>query len=298
LAIHPSGSGISGQAVAVRAGAIDSELILRDSVYLKIQLRSSSKSKKMVMDGFEKADEHGEKVEKAREKWEKDAEKAKKKKKKDDDEEDKEEDEKDKVPEHFTPPAADEKVQPFLDLRSGELSAMVDISKAADYLHWLDALGEEEITFALHCNLRNDIDLYEVIDRLGEGGARVILSPEITLQPFTRRERNLPAEVVSAGAALALVPRSDGSHATWRADVGHLIRAGLDQQMALRAMTLEPAEVLGLGERLGSIEAGKDANLVLLDGEPFAPGTKIQMVLLEGQNVYEYKAPSTGGEDE
>ena len=67
--------------------------------------------------------------------------------------------------------------------------------------------------------------------------------------------------------------------------VGHLVKAGLDRQAALAAMTLEPAQVLGLAERLGSIEKGKDANLILWNGDPFEPETQIQAVMLEGYIV-------------
>ncbi len=306
LGLYPSGSGIPGQAVAVKPhGETKDEMILQDSAYLKVVLRSNVKSKKMLMDGFGKADEHDEKVAKAREKWEKDQEKKKKKSKskkddKDDDkkdDDDKKEEKKDEGSDVFTPPEPDEKVLPFLNLREGKLSALMSISKASDYLHLIDALGDEEITYSVHCPLRNDIDLYEVKDKVGEAGARIVLEPEITLQPWTRRDRNLPAEFVEAGAKLALVPRSDSmtSYRNWLTDVGHLVKAGLDRDVALRAMTLEPAEVLGLGERIGSIEKDKDANLILLDGDPLEPSTRIRMVILDGKNVYEYEPVYGGG---
>lgn len=303
LGLHPGGDGIPGQAVAIRpkGSSLDS-VVLRDSAYVLIKARSNTKSKKMLISGFEDADEHAEKVEKAREKWEKDQEKKKKKSKSKKDDDDKDEDEKKEEEDdgEFTPPEADPDVQAFIDLRAGALSALIDLSKAADYIHLLDALGEEEISYSLHCNLRNDIDLYEVADRVGEAEARIVLSPEITLQPFTRRDRNLPAEFVNAGAKLALVPTSDSTtaHRSWRTDVGNIVRFGLDRDVALRAMTLEPAEVLGVADRVGSLEAGKDANLILLDGDPLQPSTRIQMVILEGENVYEYEAPTTGGDDE
>ena len=76
------------------------------------------------------------------------------------------------------------------------------------------------------------------------------------------------------------------------------MRFGLDRDVALRGVTLEPAEVLGLADRVGSLEAGKDANLILLDGDPLEPATRIQMVILEGENVYEYEAPTIGGDEE
>ena len=68
-------------------------------------------------------------------------------------------------------------------------------------------------------------------------------------------------------------------------DVGYLVAGGLDRQAALAAVTLEAAHVLGVGDRLGSLEPGKDANLVLWDGDPFEPQSRIQAVMLEGEFV-------------
>jgi imidazolonepropionase-like amidohydrolase len=77
MALYPAGNGIPGQAVAVRPyGDTKEDMIVRDNVYLKVIMRSNSSSRKMITDGFEKADEYIEKEKKAREKWDKAKEKA------------------------------------------------------------------------------------------------------------------------------------------------------------------------------------------------------------------------------
>ena len=60
------------------------------------------------------------------------------------------------------------------------------------------------------------------------------------------------------------------------------IDAGLSQADALRALTLSAAEIFGVGNRLGSIEKGKIANLLVTKGELFADSTKVQFVLVDG----------------
>ena len=60
------------------------------------------------------------------------------------------------------------------------------------------------------------------------------------------------------------------------------IDAGLAPEAALRALTLSPAEIFGVADRLGSIEKGKIANLVVTDGDLFAEKTKIKMVFVDG----------------
>ncbi len=303
IGIYPEGTGIPGQAVAIRPhGDSASDMIVQDSVYLKINLQSSPSSKKMVRDAFEKVDKHDEKVAKEREKWEKEQEKKKKKSKskKDDDKKDADKEaaasdtKEDDGPDHFVAPEPDDNVVPFIALRKKELSALMSITKAADYLHLLDALSEEDIEWTLHAPLvgdrrnRQDIDLYEVADKVGEAERRVVFTSHMTLQIGTRRDRNLPAEFAAAGAQIVLLPRLDtvDAHASWIHDVGYLVASGLDRDAALAAMTLEAARGLGLEERVGSLDAGKDANIVLWNGDPFEPQTRIQAVMLEGEFVY------------
>ncbi len=56
---------------------------------------------------------------------------------------------------------------------------------------------------------------------------------------------------------------------------------------ALHALTLGAAEILGIDDRVGSIEEGKDADLVLYDGDPFEYVTHIEGVIINGEVVYE-----------
>ena len=61
----------------------------------------------------------------------------------------------------------------------------------------------------------------------------------------------------------------------------------MDRQTALEALTITPAKILGLQDQLGSIEAGKTANLQILTGDPLQATTWVDTVLLEGEVVYE-----------
>ncbi len=66
-----------------------------------------------------------------------------------------------------------------------------------------------------------------------------------------------------------------------------IAKTGLSQQEALKAATLGPAELLGLQSQIGSLEVGKLANLIVLDGSPFETETSIDTVYVEGSAVYE-----------
>lgn len=322
LGVYPEGTGIPGQAIVLRPrGKTLDEMIVEKPAYLVIHLQSNASSKNMLREAFEKVDEYEEKVAKEREKWEKEQEKKKskskskkeepkdadKKEEKKDEEKKEEEkkdgaatlqdDEKDKDKEKekaaegdgFVPPVPDEKVKPFLDLRAGTLTAMMSLSKAADYLHLLDVIEkEEDVDWFVEFPLRTDIDFYEVTQKIGEKHLLVVTQPLVTLQPNSIRMRNIPAELANAGAKLALIPREDtvDGHEEWRTDVGRLIGQGLSREAALASVTLEPARVLGLEERLGSLEEGKQADIVFWSGDPFEPSTRVEAVMLEGEFVF------------
>ena len=216
---------------------------------------------------------------KNREKWEKAKEKFDK---------EKDEEKKKKLdPGPYKSIAPDPKAQSFLELRDGTLKALISVRSSADYLHLLDAIGEEEFAWDLRIVMTRSLDVYHIKDKLGKKGLRTIMEPELTLHPGTMRQRNLPAELVRSGAKLVFVPRSDSitSQRDWLRHVGEVIAAGLDRGAAVRALTHEPAELLGLGDQLGSLEAGKAANLLILSGDPFEVGTEIDAVMLDGQFV-------------
>ena len=63
------------------------------------------------------------------------------------------------------------------------------------------------------------------------------------------------------------------------------IKAGLDPFEALRAITINPAKHLGIEDRVGSVEVGKDADLLIMSGSPFAVETVAEKIILNGKPV-------------
>jgi imidazolonepropionase-like amidohydrolase len=298
LGLVPDGKGTAGQAVAIRPhGETVEAMIVKDPAYLLMELKTDSSSKRTFLEGFQKADDYKEKEGKAREKWEKEQEKKKdkKKSKKDDDKDKKEEEKKEEKKEEegdgaddvYTPPEVDPKVQPFLDLRTKTLSALIRIGRASDWLQLLSALGDEEFDWSLRVYLGDDVDVWYVAEAIGARKIRAVVEPDVTLRAHTRRELNIPRQLAEAGSPIAFVPTSDSLRGveSWLTDVALVVASGLDRQTALRALTLEPALVLGLGDRVGSLEAGKAANIVFLDGDPLDPGTEVVSVMLDGRFV-------------
>ena len=303
LALYPAGSGVAGQALIVRPyGEAKDEMILSSDAYLKMRFNSNSKSRKTLQDAFGKVDEYAEKLEKAREKYDKEVEKASKKKKKkksskskkdddddkDDDEKKDESDEKSKEVGPFVPPELPAEIEVFQQVRDGALRVLFGIGKSADYLHLVKAIGDEEFDWSLRVRSSTQLDIFYVLDKIAEAAPFVLIEPSLTLHPGTSRQRNIPMEFAQAGARLVLLPRSDSTwgYERWRRDIGVLVSTGLDRQVAIQAMTSNAAEFLGVNDRLGSLSAGMDANMIFLNGDPFEPGTQIEAVMLEGEFVH------------
>ncbi len=103
--------------------------------------------------------------------------------------------------------------------------------------------------------------------------------------------RNGPALLAEAGLKVSLQTDAlGGAQQNLRELAALCVRYGMREEDALRAITIREAEAVGLEKRVGSLEPGKDADLVLLDGEPFDLLTKVERVFIDGKVEYERPA--------
>jgi imidazolonepropionase-like amidohydrolase len=71
----------------------------------------------------------------------------------------------------------------------------------------------------------------------------------------------------------------------------YAVRAGMSRDGALRALTIEGAKMLDLGERVGTLEAGKEADFIVLSGDPLSVYTKVEQTWIEGRKVFDRADP-------
>jgi imidazolonepropionase-like amidohydrolase len=91
-------------------------------------------------------------------------------------------------------------------------------------------------------------------------------------------------ELTKAGISVAFASYEGESGGTFRDRIRATIEAGMSADDALRAATVTPASLLGISAVVGTIEAGKIANLVVVNGNDlFASGTPIRHVFVEGR---------------
>lgn len=101
---------------------------------------------------------------------------------------------------------------------------------------------------------------------------------------------NTPRILYEAGAKLAIQTDAVGQTISFLPICAALAaKHGLPSEEALKAITINAAEILGVSERVGSIEKGKDADVRILDGDPLDLKTKVEMVIIDGRVVYARK---------
>ena len=117
--------------------------------------------------------------------------------------------------------------------------------------------------------------------------------PSLRTLRFRDRAPSTPAALAKAGVKFAFYSGGLAAPKDILKAAKKSIDAGLAPDAALRAFTLSPAEIFGVADRLGSIENGKIANLVVTDGDLFEEKTKIKMVFVDGQRfeVHEPEKP-------
>lgn len=150
-------------------------------------------------------------------------------------------------------------------------------------------------------------EAWTVAGRLGRTGARLVLQPRDKAWADDTRNAQSGWTIENArilhehGVEFAILPTQAGVSTggiigrdlmTLPIEAAFEIRGGLPQAAALRALTLDAAKVLGLEGRLGSLEPGKDADLIVCDGDLFDYRTFVQWTVVNGRIAYDkQKAP-------
>lgn len=184
--------------------------------------------------------------------------------------------------------STDPKVQPLINALQGRIPTYITCNGPGEILHLLKLLEPYK---KMKVVLIAGSEQYRVADKLAKKEIPVILPPKLDFEPSTRNRINVPKLLSDAKVKIAFTPRSDSrdSYEDFLRAVTEMVKSGLDKEIAKKAITINPAQMLAVDYRLGSLEVGKDANLLVLSGDPLDIGTKIHMVMIEGKVVH--KAP-------
>lgn len=130
---------------------------------------------------------------------------------------------------------------------------------------------------------------HRIAEYIAEKKIPAVWGPSLTSRgKWEMRELSFetPLALYEAGVKFAIQTDAVGSTIRFLPICAALaVKSGLPYEYALKAITIIPAEIMGVAERVGSIEKGKDADLRLLNGEPLEYLTKCEKVLIDGQVV-------------
>jgi len=168
-----------------------------------------------------------------------------------------------------------------------EIPAHIHAHRADDIMTAI-RIAEE---FDLDLVLIHATEGYKIADILAEKMIPCVPGPILFSRSKVELREMSPKNagaLANAGVKVAIQTDQMSAVRYLRLDAAIAVNEGMSEHDALRAITLTPAEILGIDDRVGSIEVGKDADLVLLSAHPLdvAHG-RVQRVLINGETVYE-----------
>ncbi|MGH0034131.1 MAG: amidohydrolase [Myxococcota bacterium] len=198
------------------------------------------------------------------------------------------------------PPVRDLELEPVVEVLEGERIVHHHTHRSDDILSVLRLQRE----FGFPLVIQHGTEADRVIDEIREAGvpvsAIVLDSPGGKLEVADYRA-DYVASLERAGIEVAIHTDDFVTDSRLFLRSGALaVRAGMSEPGALRALTLAGARMLRLDDRVGSIEVGKDADLVVLSGPPFRVDTRVLETWIEGERVFSFADPdqrswATGG---
>ncbi len=186
-------------------------------------------------------------------------------------------------PDKAEQPKRDLQAEVLRDVLAKKLPLMITANRSQDIMGALRLRQEFDIDLVID----GAAEAYLLIDELREAGVSVILHPTMTRQfgdyanasfttAATLREAGIPFALQSGYEAY--VPKT--RVVLWEA--GFAVANGLAFEDALRSVTIDAARIIGVGDRVGSLELGKDGDVALFDGDPFEYTTHVTGVVIDG----------------
>lgn len=188
-----------------------------------------------------------------------------------------------------TKPKIDESLEPIKALLEKRIPAVIRSDRAPAVKALIALFEKEQLPYILH-GVKDAIDTPEI---LGKQPPAVMLGPELVRREG-RKVINAAATLADRNVRLALVTGDTAGSSYLPLHVAHAIRYGMDPQAALRALTLGPAEMFMLDDRIGSLRRGKDADFVVFTGNPFEMTSRVLLVVSDGHIVVDQRSKENG----
>lgn len=185
-------------------------------------------------------------------------------------------------------PAADLKMDALVKLLNGEIKALITANSSNDIMGAIRLAKE----FSFKLVINGAAEAYRLIPEIKAAKAEIVLHATMARNggDMVNMNRESAAILTAAGIPVSIESGFEAYVPKTRIilfEAGQAMVHGLPFDEALKTITLNPARLLGIEKRVGSIEKGKDADLVLYNGDPFEYLTKVCVVIIDGVVVKE-----------
>ncbi|MTI94109.1 MAG: amidohydrolase [Firmicutes bacterium] len=184
-------------------------------------------------------------------------------------------------------PPRDLKLETLAKVLKKEIPLRIHAHRADDIATALRIARE----FDIKLTLEHATETHLITDKIVESGFPCVVGPSfgVPTKIETRQKTwETAAKLTKAGVLVALTTDHPvlNIYQLLHAGAAVVREGGMDEFEALKAVTINGAKILGVDERVGSIEVGKDADLVVIDGHPFDYLSRVQYTLIDGEVVY------------
>ena len=178
----------------------------------------------------------------------------------------------------------DSGLEAFARLLRREDYVRVHVNAAQDIMAMLQLKDEFGFDLALH----HAVEAYQVAGEIAKRGVDVVTLPLFLRIPISEEGMANAARLSRAGVRVAFHQDDPVSSTKWlRLNGGLAMRYGLPEKVALAGVTIDAARIARVANRVGSIEVGKDADLVILDGPWYELLTRVDLVFVDGVLAYD-----------
>jgi len=185
-----------------------------------------------------------------------------------------------------TAPDRDLKMEALVKVLNRELKARVHAHRVDDMLTAI-RIAEE---FNLDLSLEHATEGYKIADLLAEKQIPVTVGPilfsrsKLELREMTPKN---PGVLAKAGVKVAIQTDEGSAVKYLTINAALAVREGMPENEAIKAITINAAEIIGVEDRIGSLEVGKDADVVIFNGHPLDYRTVPEYVIVNGNIEYE-----------
>ena len=187
-----------------------------------------------------------------------------------------------------TPPARDLGYEAMAEVLAKRLRVRAHVHAATDVMTLLRLKDE----FGFDLTLHHSTEAYKVAPEIAKRGVSAVVLPLGPRIGVTDDAMAGPATLWKAGVKIALHTDHPVINQKWlRLCAALAMRYGLPEDEALKAITINTAQIARVADRVGSLEVGKDADFVIFNGAWYEPSTRVDMVFGDGQVVYDRSRP-------